>query len=189
MKSILIVAFTFILNITNLIAAEAGMPQLDPKYWLSQSFWLVLIFILLYLSIAKFFIPKIKDNLDNRETKINGDLNEAKSLSELSEKKAKDYENEIKKAKKDVINLLTESKRSLDKNIEQKKIIFEKEINSEISKAEKEINDLKKNSYSSISLMAEEISSNIIEKLTGDKLNQSSIKASIEEISRNKLKL
>tara|TARA_Y200000002_G_scaffold366841_1_gene358236 strand:+ start:499 stop:612 length:114 start_codon:yes stop_codon:yes gene_type:complete len=37
--------------------------------------------------------------------------------------------------------------------------------------------------------MAEEISSNIIEKITGDKLNQSSIKASVEEISKSKLKL
>ena len=189
MKPILIVAFIFILNITNLIAAEAGMPQLDPKYWLSQSFWLVLIFVLLYLSISKFFIPKIKDNLDNRENKIDGDLNEAKSLNELSEKKAREYENEINKAKKDVTRLLTESKINLDKSIEKKKNIFENEINSEISKAEKEIYNLKKNSHSSISLMAEEISSNIIEKLTGDKLNQSSIKASIEEISKNKIKL
>jgi len=189
MKSTLIVAFIFILNITNLIAAEAGMPQLDPKYWLSQSFWLVLIFVLLYLSIAKFFIPKIKDNLDDRETKINGDLDEAKSLIELSEKKAREYENEINKAKKDVVKLLTESKKSLDKSIDHKKSIFEKEINSEISKAEKEIYNLKKNSFSSVSLMAEEISSNIIEKITGDKLNQSSIKASVEEISKNKLKL
>ena len=189
MKSILIVAFFFILNITNLIAAEAGMPRLDPKYWLSQSFWLVLIFVLLYLSISKFFIPKIKDNLDNRENKIDGDLNEAKNLNELSEKKAREYENEINKAKKDVTRLLTESKINLDKSIEKKKNIFENEINSEISKAEKEIYNLKKNSHSSISLMAEEISSNIIEKITGDKLNQSSIKASIEEISKNKIKL
>ena len=71
----------------------------------------------------------------------------------------------------------------------KKKKIFEKEINSEISKAEKEIYNLKKNSFSSISQMAEEISSNIIEKITGDKLNQSSIKASVEEISKSKLKL
>ena len=44
----------------NLNAAEAGMPQLDPTYWFSQAFWLILIFSLLYISIAKFFIPKIK---------------------------------------------------------------------------------------------------------------------------------
>ena len=57
-----------------MFAAEAGMPQLDPKYWFSQSFWLILIFTALYFSIAKFFIPKIKDNLDDREKKINSDI-------------------------------------------------------------------------------------------------------------------
>ena len=58
----------------NLNAAEAGMPQLDPTYWFSQAFWLILIFSLLYISIAKFFIPKIKDNLEDRENKIKDDL-------------------------------------------------------------------------------------------------------------------
>jgi len=37
---------------SDLFAAEAGMPQLDPKYWASQAFWLILIFIILYISIA-----------------------------------------------------------------------------------------------------------------------------------------
>ena len=74
-------------NETILFSAEAGMPQLDSKYWLSQSFWLILIFSILYLSLSKFFIPKIKDNLDNREKKIRENLDEAKELSELTEKK------------------------------------------------------------------------------------------------------
>ena len=55
---------------TNLFAAEAGMPQLDPTYWASQAFWLVLVFTILYISISKFYLPKIKDNLENRENKI-----------------------------------------------------------------------------------------------------------------------
>ena len=44
----------------NLLAAEAGMPQLDPTYWASQAFWLILIFTGLYLALANIFIPKIK---------------------------------------------------------------------------------------------------------------------------------
>ena len=28
----------------DLFAAEVGMPQLDPKYWASQAFWLILVF-------------------------------------------------------------------------------------------------------------------------------------------------
>ena len=46
-----------------MLAAEAGMPQLDPTYWASQAFWLILVFSILYISIAKFYLPKIKDNL------------------------------------------------------------------------------------------------------------------------------
>ena len=64
---------------TDLFAAEAGMPQLDPTYWASQAFWLVLVFSVLYISIAKFYLPKIKKNLDDRENKIKEDLDEANS--------------------------------------------------------------------------------------------------------------
>ena len=172
---------------TLLFAAEAGMPQLDSKYWFSQSFWLILIFLLLYLSLSKFFIPKIKDNLDDREKKIKDNLDEAKELSELAEKKSLEYENEISNAKKEVIKIISESKKQLDKNISQKKEQFEKELEKEINKAEKEILDLKKGSSKSINLIAEEISAKIIEDVTGDKLNNSSIKASVAEVSKNKI--
>ena len=172
---------------TLLFAAEAGMPQLDPTYWFSQSFWLILIFLFLYLSLSKFFIPKIKDNLDDREQKINDNLDEAKEISELAEKKNLDYKNEISNAKKEVIKIIAQSKKQLDKNISQKKEQFEKELEKEVKKAEKEILDLKKVSSTSVNTIAEEISSKIIENLTGDKLNDSSIKATVAEISKNKI--
>ena len=91
MKSVIILLIAVIAINTNLFAAEAGMPQLDPKYWASQAFWLVLIFALLYLAISKFFIPKIKDGLDDRENKIKNDIDEANKLKELSEKRQKEY--------------------------------------------------------------------------------------------------
>ena len=72
---------------TNLFAAEAGMPQLDPTYWASQAFWLILIFTILYISIAKFYLPKIKNNLDDRDNKIKEDLDSANKFKELSELK------------------------------------------------------------------------------------------------------
>ena len=172
---------------TYLFAAEAGMPQLDSKYWFSQSFWLILIFLVLYLALAKFFIPKIKDNLDNRENKIKENLDEAKEFSELAERKNLNYENELSQAKKEVIKILTDSKKQLDKNINQKRNQFEKELDKEINKAEKEIFDLKKSSSESINIIAEEISAKVIENITGEKLNNSSIKASVSEISKNKI--
>ena len=171
----------------DLFAAEAGMPQLDPKYWASQAFWLILVFTVLYISIAKFYLPKIKDNLDNRENKIKDDIDDANKFKELSEIKLKEYEKILENAKKEVIKIHIDSKNALDKDIQAKKNKIEKEIENEILKAQKEIVELKKGSLEDIYKISEDISSNIIEKISGDKLNESSIKATVEEISKKSL--
>jgi F-type H+-transporting ATPase subunit b len=171
----------------NLFAAEAGMPQLDPKYWASQAFWLILVFTILYISVAKFYLPKIKNNLDNRENRIKDDLDDANKFKELSETKLKEYEKILEDAKKEVIKIQIESKNLLDKDIRTKKDAIEKEIEKEILKAQKEINDLKRDSISDIQKISENIASNIIETISGDKLNESSIKAAVEDISKKNL--
>ena len=172
---------------TNLFAAEAGMPQLDPTYWASQAFWLILVFSILYVSISRFYLPKIKDNLDNRENKIKEDLENANKFKEQSEDKLKEYEIILENAKKEVNKILFESKNILDKNIQSKKQSMEKEIEKEIARAQQEIIELKKKSISSIQNISENIASNIIENISGDKLNQSSIKSAVEDISKKNI--
>ena len=181
----IIIAIMAIQN--DLLAAEAGMPQLDPKYWASQAFWLILVFTILYISIAKFYLPKIKNNLENRENRIKDDLEDANKFKELSESKLKEYEKILENAKKEVIKIHIESKNTLDKDIKTKKETIEKEIEKEIIKAQKEISDLKKNSITDIQKISENIASNIIESISGDKLNENSIKAAVEDISKKNL--
>ena len=171
----------------DLYAAEAGMPQLDPKYWASQAFWLILIFTILYISIAKFYLPKIKNNLDNRDNRIKSDLDDANKFKELSESKIREYEKIMEEAKKEVTKIHMDSKNILDKDIKTKKESVEKEIEKEILKAQKEIDKLKKESISDIQKISENIASNIIESISGDKLNESSIKAAVEDISKKNL--
>ena len=182
--SLILVLSTFGID---LFAAEAGMPQLDPKYWASQAFWLILIFSVLYILIAKFYLPKIKKNLDDRDNKIKEDLEEANNLKILSEKKLKEYEEIIENSKKQVIKILLESKSKLDKDIQKKKESMEKDIEIEISKAQNDILNLKKNSINSIHDISKEITSNIIEKISGDKLNESSIKATVEDLAKKNI--
>ena len=55
-----------------------------------------------YIAISKFYLPKIKDNLDNRENKIKEDLEYANKFKEQSEAKAKEYDIILKNAKKEV---------------------------------------------------------------------------------------
>ena len=183
--------FTVIVSVIatqhNFLAAEAGMPQLDPKYWASQAFWLILVFTILYISISKFYLPKIKTNLDDRENKIKDDIDDANKFKELAESKLKEYEKILENAKREVIKIHIETKNTLDKDIKIKKETVEKEIEKEILKAQKEIAELKKNSISSIQKVSENIASDIIETISGDKLNDSSIKATVEDVSKKNI--
>ena len=181
----LIIAISAIQN--DLFAAEAGMPQLDPTYWASQAFWLILTFIVLYISIAKLYLPKIKNNLDDRENKIKDDLDAANKFKDLSELKLKEYEKILENSKKEVIKIHLDSKNKLDKDIQTKKDVMDKEIETEITKAQQEINELKKNSILDIQNISKDLASNIIENISGDKLNESSIKATVDEISKKNM--
>jgi len=187
MKKFFIILLASLAIKVNLFAAEAGMPQLDPKYWASQGFWLILVFTLLYFTISKFFIPKIKSNLDNRDNKIKGDIDEANNLKNISEKKQKEYILIIENAKKEVQKIINENKNKLNTEIQNKKKIIEKEIENEIEKAQLEIKNLKKNSIADISKISEEIVLKIIEEISGDKLNESSIKAAVSESSKKNM--
>jgi len=61
---------------------------------------------------------------------------------------------------------------------------MEKDIENEISKAQKEIDELKRSSLNDIQNISENIASSIIENISGDRLNESSVKAAVEDVSK-----
>jgi F-type H+-transporting ATPase subunit b len=187
MRLFLLIVGVFTTSQINLLAAEAGMPQLDPTYWASQSFWLILIFSFLYLALSKIFIPKIKESIDDRENKIKDDLDEAQKVKLIAEKKLKEYEITIENAKKEFQKIIFESKNKLSSEIQNKKKKVEKEIEAEMKIAEQDIENLNKNSLTSISAISEEMTSKIIEMVSGEPLNQSSIRAAVLESTKKDL--
>ena len=182
MKKFFIVLIFSTLFGGSLFAAEAGMPQLDPKYWASQAFWLIIIFLSIYLLIARIFIPKIKSNIDMRESKIRKDLEEAKTFREEAEKKLKAYKNLIESAKIDTKKILSESSQKLNEDIQAKKNKIQKEIEQETRNAEKEIQKFKSESLNKVNTISEEIVSTLVKDIFGEDLNRSSIKATVSQV-------
>ena len=195
MKKFLIVLIFPTMLGESLFAAEAGMPQLNPEYWASQAFWLIIIFLSIYILIARIFIPKIKSNLDMRESKIRKDLEEAKTFREEAEKKLKAYKNLIEfkiffasplylleSAKIDTKKILSESSQKLNEDIQAKKNKIQKEIEQETRNAEKEIQKFKSESLNKVNTISEEIVSTLVKDIFGEDLNRSSIKATVSQV-------
>ena len=176
----LCIASVFYVN--EAFGSDAGMPQLNPEFWASQVFWLILIFSILYLVIWKIFLPKINYSIENRKSRIVNDLDEAQKLKESAEIKLKEYNKIIENSKQDAKKIIKDGRKKLDQDIENKKKNFNSQIDKEIASVEKEIKDLKKTSLSNISKIASEISSELMKKIINTEVNKSNVSAIVDNI-------
>ena len=165
-------------------AESGGMPQLNPEFWISQIFWLILTFGILYIVLSKLILPKISANLESRKSQIQENIEAAEKQREDSISKLKEYEEIVLKSKSDAINIFKDAREKTIKDINAKKDILEKQINEEIKKAEKEINQLIKFAPEKINKIAIETSSEILKNLIGTEINNSSISAIVDDLSK-----
>ena len=179
-----IVFFNF-LFVKKVFAAESGgMPQLNPEFWVSQIFWLILTFGILYGILSKFILPKISANLESRKTQISDNIEAADKQRKESEIKLKEYDDIILKSKIEANNIYNKAREKALKDINLKKGVLEKQIDEEINKTEEEINKLRMEAPQKITQIAKETSSELIQKLIGTEINNSSISAIVDDLSR-----
>tara|TARA_B100001989_G_C24261393_1_gene327094 strand:+ start:46 stop:588 length:543 start_codon:yes stop_codon:yes gene_type:complete len=165
-------------------AESGGMPQLNPEFWISQIFWLIITFGILYIVLSKFILPKISSNLELRKSQIQENIETAEKQREMSEVKLKEYDEIILKSKLDAKNIFKNAREKIIKDINLKKETLDKQIDEEISNAEEEIKTLKKDATDKINKIAIETSSDLLKKLIGTEINNSSISAIVDDLSK-----
>tara|TARA_B100001057_G_scaffold140055_1_gene139742 strand:- start:350 stop:940 length:591 start_codon:yes stop_codon:yes gene_type:complete len=171
--------------IKKVFAAESGgMPQLNPEFWISQIFWLILTFGILYVVLSKLILPKISVNLELRKSQIQENIEAAEKQRQNSEAKLKEYEDIVLKSKIEAQNIYKEAREKVIKGINAKKEILDKQISEEIKKAEQEISLLKKGAPLKINKIAIDTSSELVKKLIGAEVNNSSISAIVDDLSK-----
>ena len=165
-------------------AESGGMPQLNPEFWISQIFWLTLTFGILYVVLSKLILPKISANLELRKSQIQENVEAAEKQRESSETKLKEYDSIILKSKLEAKNIFKDAREKVIKDINSKKETLDKQIDVEIQKAEKEIELLRKSAPEKINKIAIETSSELVKKLIGADINNSSISAIVDDLSK-----
>ena len=101
-----------------------------------------------------------------------------------SENKIKEYQTLINNSKNEARNYFNEARKKIIQDIDKKREKIEEEINLEIKNAEKEIVELKKSSPEKINKISTETSAQLIKQLIGEEINNSSISAIVEDLSK-----
>ena len=175
--------FLSLLFFKEAFAAESGgMPQLNPEFWVSQIFWLTLTFGTMYVVLSKLILPKISNNLESRKSQILENIEAAEKQRENSEAKLREYDEMISKTRVEAIGIFNQARAKAIKDISAKREVLDQQINSEIDEAEKEIQILKKSAPDKINKIAIETSSELVRKLIGAEVNNSSISAIVDDL-------
>ncbi len=165
-------------------AESGGMPQLNPEFWISQIFWLTLTFGILYVVLSKLILPKISANLELRKAQIQENIEAAEKQRQNSETKLEEFENIISKSKLEANIIFKEARENVLKEINAKKEALDKQIDEEIKEVEQEINLLRKGASEKINKIAIDTTSELLVKLIGTGVNNSSISAIVNELSK-----
>ena len=113
-------------------AESGGMPQLNPEFWVSQIFWLILTFGIMYLVLSKLILPKISNNLESRKSQILENIEAAEKQREDSDAKLKEYDEIISKSKLQANSIFNQAREKALKDIGAKREVLDKQIDISI---------------------------------------------------------
>ncbi|MDC0624570.1 hypothetical protein OAP76_02780 [Alphaproteobacteria bacterium] len=141
------------------------MPQLNPEFFVTQLFWLVVTFSFLLVFLWRISLPRIGSVLEKRERKISEDLTTAKELQNEAEKIQDTIESQLKQARTDSSDMikssahtfqdkaqieLTKLDKELDVKIEQSSATIEKSKNDSILQIQNQIHEITKLTLSKV---------------------------------------
>ena len=158
------------------------MPQLDPEFFVSQLFWLVVTFSFLLFFLWKVSLPRIGSVLEKRENKINNDIKTAKQLQIEAEKIQDQIEQKLHDSKEHNISLIKNSTVNLQNKASEKLSKLDNELNKKIEKSAKVIENNKNESLKQIHEQIHEITKLTLSKLSSVKINDQEIKESVANV-------
>ena len=161
------------------------MPQLNPEFFLSQIFWLVLTFSFLLLFLWKISLPRIKDVLKKREDKISNDLDMAKSIQLQAENLQKKIDSDIVEAEKQAQELVKNGISNFRNEAEEKIKSLDSELEKRISDTSASIIKTKDESLINLKNEVTELTSVTINKLTKIEIEENYIKNEVNKIDFN----
>ena len=115
------------------------MPQLDLASFPPQIIWLVITFVILWLLMAKVALPRVGLVLEERQKKIDENLDLAENLRDEARGALDAYEKSISEAKDNARNMVAEAVRQMSNTSQNRHAEKGEELTAEIKEAEARI--------------------------------------------------
>ena len=175
----------------NAIAAGSSsgpkLPQLDVATYSSQIFWLIVSFVVLYFLVAKLAMPRIAEVLEERQERIEDDLDKAETLKKEAYQVRIEYEKALSAAREKAQDATRHAKEEIAKRSAEAESAAQVKVTVMLEEAEKRIAASKTGAEETLGepisslerSVAQEVVANAVQKLIGVDVTAADIDAAI----------
>ena len=160
------------------------MPQLNPEFFISQLFWLVVSFTFLFIFLWRISLPRIGLVLDKRASKINEDLKNAKQYQTEAEEVQTSIDNQLRKSKIESADLMKSSNQNFQDLTSNELERLDKSLNIKLEEAFSEIEKNKTKSLDQINTQIHDITKLTLSKISNIKVTDDDILEGIKSVQQ-----
>ena len=159
------------------------MPQLSQLelVYLSQWFWLALVLGAIYFFVGRGIVPKVEETVDQRDAQIAADLAEAERLRGEADASEDAWRDKMNAAHAEAQAVTAAAKEAAAKDAEKRVAAADKRIDKKLAEAAASLDEARRSALAEIEDMAAEATGEIVAKLTGAEIDQTSARAAVAE--------
>lgn len=149
-------------------SAGPKLPQLDITTYSSQIFWLLISFVVLYFLIAKFAMPRIAEVLEERQERIEADLDKAETLKKEAYQVRIEYEKALATARERAHAAALLAQEDIAKQSAEAEAAAQAKVTVMLEDAEKRIRTALSGAASSTETVINPIEQTVAREIVGD---------------------
>ncbi|MEO5804910.1 F0F1 ATP synthase subunit B [Devosia sp.] len=158
-------------------------PPFDPATFGSQLLWLAITFGALYILMSRVALPRIGGILEDRKSRIDGDLAAADASRQQTDAAIAAYEAALASAKAKANAIAQESRDANAAELAGKRTAIETELSGKVTQAEARIQATKQAALTHVDEIASETAQAVVSQLIGD-VSPDTVKAAVAKASK-----
>ena len=158
------------------------MPQLEVSTYVSQIFWLVVTFSLLYYLLSRKALPRVAEILEARADRVRSDLDEAQRMRKEAEDALSSYEAVTAEAQAKAQARIAETQAKLQDEAAEAQAKLDAKLAKRVAEAETRIAKAREDALKELDAAALSTAQAAAERLAGVKVTETDAKAALEAV-------
>ena len=160
-------------------AGQKSFPPLDPETFIPQLVWLALTFGLLYVLLKHFALPRVGEMIEERQHRIQRDLEQAAALKTETEQALAKYEQTLVEARGRAHAVVTDMRDKLAAEIDKERAKFDAQFARKLADADAGITRAKSKALADVGGIAADAAVATVAKLIGTQVSNDEVRKAL----------